>query len=86
MERSRSLVTFAFVRDAMQSGDIVAGLVPLFAPVINRRKGQVFDPQVFSRDLDELCGFQNLLSTNQMDARNGLYSLEEIRFEAAGAI
>jgi hypothetical protein len=50
-------VTFAFVRDAiLQRGDIVSGLFPLFAPAIKRRTGQVFEPSVFARDLDELCG------------------------------
>lgn len=56
MTYSRSLVTFAFVRDALQSGDIVAGLFPLFAPAIKRRHGKTFDPAVFAKDLEELCG------------------------------
>jgi hypothetical protein len=54
MPGSRSLVTFAFVREALEKGDIVAGLFPLFAPAIKRRSGKIFDPQVFARDLDEL--------------------------------
>ncbi len=56
MTYSRSLVTFAFVRDALQKGDIVTGLFPLFAPAIKRHRGKPFDPQVFTKDLNELCG------------------------------
>jgi len=56
MNHSRSLVTFAFVQEALERGDIVAGLFPLFAPAIKRRRGTTFDPEVFAKDLNELCG------------------------------
>lgn len=56
MARSRSLVTFAFVHDALKSGDIVSGLMPLLAPVIKKRYGKVFDPKVFAQDINDYYG------------------------------
>jgi hypothetical protein len=54
-----ALVTFAFVRDRWeQTGDIINGLVPLFAPVIKERANEKFIPEVFAADLDKIFGLR----------------------------
>jgi hypothetical protein len=58
MTYSRSLVTFAFVQEALEKGDIVTGLFPLFAPAIKKNQGKPFDPAVFAADLNEVCGLK----------------------------
>ena len=41
----RELVAFAFVEEAYsKTGDLIAGLVPLFVPILARRANRRFDP------------------------------------------
>lgn len=50
---SRELIAFAFVEEAYsKTGDIVAGLLPLFSPILAKRTGRRFDPVEFSRDVE----------------------------------
>src|SRR5437899_2912863 len=52
-----ALITFAFVRERIeQTGDMVSGLVPLFAPIIKERSGQIFDANLFAKDLNKFYG------------------------------
>jgi hypothetical protein len=52
-------MTFAFVRECFEAtGDLVLGMVPLFAPAIKRRAGKVFDPGQFSSDLADIFGLK----------------------------
>jgi hypothetical protein len=45
----RELVAFAFVEEAYsKTGDLVAGLVPLFIPILAKRVNRRFDPAEFS--------------------------------------
>ena len=45
----RELVAFAFVEEAYsKTGDLVAGLVPLFVPILAKRANRRFDPAEFS--------------------------------------
>lgn len=49
----RALISFAFVADRFEAtnGDIFQGLVPLFAPIVQARADQIFDPVTFVDDL-----------------------------------
>lgn len=51
---SKELIAFAYVQEAYQkSGDITTGLMPLFAPIIHARSGQVFDSTDFAKAVQE---------------------------------
>lgn len=57
MQPSRALITFAFVADEFtKTGDITRGLLPLFAPLINKRAGQPFEPAKFASDVSTAYG------------------------------
>lgn len=48
----RELIAFAFVEEAYaRTGDLVAGLLPLFAPVLARKPNRRFDPSEFAADV-----------------------------------
>lgn len=50
----RELVAFAFVEEAYaKTGDLVAGLVPLFIPILARRANRRFDPAEFSSAVEK---------------------------------
>lgn len=50
---SRELIAFAFVEEAYsKTGDIVAGLLPLFVPILAKQTGRRFDPVTFSKDVE----------------------------------
>jgi hypothetical protein len=50
----RELVAFAFVEDAYsKTGDLVAGLVPLFVPILAKRANRRFDPAEFSSAVEK---------------------------------
>jgi hypothetical protein len=52
-----ALVTYAFVFERWQeTRDSVAGLAPLFAPIIKSRAGQIFQPATFAADLNKTYG------------------------------
>lgn len=54
---SHALIAFAFVEDAYaKTGDIVSGLLPLFAPLLAGKKGWPFDPKSFSEDVSNRYG------------------------------
>jgi len=55
MNLSTNLAAYAFVQDTLRKGgDFIEALAPLFAPIANRRKGQVFEPTSFANDLRQL--------------------------------
>lgn len=46
---SKELVTFAYVQEEYErTGDITAGLMPIFAPIIHEMSGQIFMAKKFS--------------------------------------
>jgi len=48
----RELIAFAFVEEAYaRTGDLVAGLLPLFAPVLAKKPNRRFDPTEFAEDV-----------------------------------
>ncbi|MFA9440827.1 hypothetical protein ACDA63_14415 [Uliginosibacterium sp. sgz301328] len=48
----RELIAFAFVEESYsKSGDIVGGLLPLFAPVLAKRANRIFDSVQFAADV-----------------------------------
>lgn len=50
----RELVAFAFVEEAYsRTGDLVAGLVPLFVPILAKRANRRFDPAEFSSAVEK---------------------------------
>jgi hypothetical protein len=50
----RELVAFAFVEEAYsKTGDLVAGLVPLFVPILAKRANRRFDPAEFSSAVEK---------------------------------
>ena len=50
----RELVAFAFVEEAYsKTGDLVAGLVPLFVPILAKRTNRRFDAEEFSRAVEK---------------------------------
>lgn len=49
---ARGLIAFAFVEEAYsKTGDLVSGLVPLFAPVLAKKPNRRFDPADFAADV-----------------------------------
>lgn len=51
---ARELIAFAFVEEAYaKTGDLVSGLVPLFAPVLARKPHRRFDPAEFAADVQQ---------------------------------
>lgn len=51
---SRELIAFAFVEEAYaRTGDLVSGLVPLFAPVLAKKPHRRFDPAEFAADVQK---------------------------------
>lgn len=54
MSSHRELIAFAFVEDAYsKTGDLVAGLMPLFAPILAKRPGRVFNPTEFADEVQK---------------------------------
>lgn len=50
----RQLIAFSFVEESyLKSGDIVSGLLQLFAPLLAKRAGRIFDPFEFSKDVQD---------------------------------
>lgn len=59
MRISRPLITFAFVAHSFERhGDIGMGLEPLFAPLIQRRTGEIFNPDLFAADVSDTYGLR----------------------------
>lgn len=59
MFHSRNLIHYAFVHNEFsRTGDVLKGLLPLFAPIINKYNGKRFDPIVFCSELNELYGIE----------------------------
>lgn len=59
MPASRPLLMFAFVKEEFdRTGDIVQGLMPLFAPIIRARTNKDFDPTTFSSDVNKYYGIR----------------------------
>jgi len=58
-EYSRNLLLFALVENEFQrTGDIVQGLMPLFAPIAQAHKGQRFDIKGFSDQVSKMYGIE----------------------------
>lgn len=54
LSNRRELIAFAFVEEAYsRTGDLVAGLVPLFTPILAKRPGRVFDPTEFADEVQK---------------------------------
>ncbi len=54
---SHALIAFAFVEEAyIKTGDIVSGLLPLFAPLLVGKFGRNFDAKVFAEDVSTRYG------------------------------
>lgn len=54
---SHALIAFAFVEDAYaKTGDVVSGLLPLFAPLLTGKTGRQFDPKSFAQDVSARYG------------------------------
>jgi hypothetical protein len=52
---ARELIAFAFVEEAYsRTGDLVAGLLPLFAPVLGKKPGRRFNAAEFASDVQRL--------------------------------
>lgn len=52
---ARELIAFAFVEEAYsKTGDLVSGLVPLFAPVLAKKPHRRFDPAEFAADVQRV--------------------------------
>jgi hypothetical protein len=50
----RELIAFAYVEEEYtRSGDIVRGLMPLFAPLLAGRESRIFDPELFAKSVQE---------------------------------
>ena len=50
----RELIAFAFVEEAYsRTGDLVAGVIPLFVPVLAKKSGRRFDPEEFAADVQK---------------------------------
>lgn len=49
---SRELIAFAFVEESYsRTGDLVSGLLPLFAPILAKKANRRFDPSEFAEDV-----------------------------------
>lgn len=56
-KKPRELVAFAFVQEEYQrTGDLLAGVMPLFAPILVDRISRVFDPQEFASEVQARYG------------------------------
>jgi hypothetical protein len=56
---TRPLITFAYIKDTFdQTGDIALGLMPLFEPIMSRHVDEVFDPNVFSAEVNRFYGLR----------------------------
>lgn len=54
---SHALIAFAFVEEAYaKTGDVVSGLLPLFAPLLAGKTGRQFDPKGFAQDVSARYG------------------------------
>ena len=52
--RRRELVTYAFLSQGIYgSDDRLAGLLPLFHPIVETLEGQIFDPRVLAQRVNE---------------------------------
>lgn len=59
MPISRPLITFAFVKSEFEkTGDIVQGLMPLFAPIIKKNARKDFSPKEFSKEVNRYYGIE----------------------------
>ena len=59
MQYSRPLLTFAFVKSALETtGDFAQGLMPLFAPIIRRNAHTDFDAKKFADEVNEYYGIK----------------------------
>ena len=51
---SKELIAFAYIHeDYQKTGDIMKGLMPLFAPIIHERSGLVFNASEFAKAVQE---------------------------------
>ena len=41
-----------------KTGDLTSGFDPLFAPILNKNKGEAFNPEVFAKEVSETWGLQ----------------------------
>lgn len=49
----RELIAFAFVEDEYsRTGDITRGLMPLFNPILAKKRNQIFEPAWFAREVE----------------------------------
>lgn len=54
---SKELVAFAYVQEEYKrTGDITAGLMPIFAPIIHEMSGQIFKANIFSQRVQSKYG------------------------------
>ena len=59
---SKELVAFAYVHEEYKrTGDIVAGLMPIFAPIIYEMSGQKFMANKFSKTVQSKYGIEELV-------------------------
>jgi hypothetical protein len=76
------VLAYAFVSDHFeQSGDLISGFLPLFAPAIERHAGELFNPAIFCEDLNTLFGIKmNPLAAEALAPRlavTGLLTVEQ---------
>lgn len=56
---ARALLMYAFIKEKFeQTGDIVSGLIPLFAPIVKQNAHSDFDSVQFSKSVDQYYGIK----------------------------
>lgn len=54
---SSHLFHFAMVHEQFaRTGDVISGILPLFSPILEKKKGEEFDPQSFCREVSSTYG------------------------------
>ncbi len=74
---SKELVAFAYVQEEYtRTGDITAGLMPIFAPIIHEWSGQIFDASRFAKAVQSRYG----IAMRPITARGLIPKLVEVGF------
>lgn len=57
MKEINSLVHFSFIQESLiKTNDVIEGILPLFAPLLDEKKGEVFNASEFSRKIQDVYG------------------------------
>lgn len=57
MKEINSLVHFSFIQESLiKTNDVLEGILPLFAPLLDEKKGEVFNASDFSKKVQDVYG------------------------------